>query len=107
MIDDIKRRNIEKRENDANEVRKAVNAKEKTAILLKILSEYDSIVKINKYDENSKLKEDLLIDSLGILELMMDIENVYKIKIKSSEFTNIITIKDLHWFIEQLDIQKK
>ena len=49
---------------------------------------------MNSIQLNSKLCEDLGMDSLYLVELIMDIEQEYKITISDEEIDKIITVKN-------------
>ena len=51
--------------------------------------------------EESKLKEDLGIDSLASMQLILELENEYNIRVENDEVMNIETIQDV------IDLLKK
>ena len=44
---------------------------------------------------DSKLKEDLDIDSLDATSLILDLEEKYNIKVKNEELIKLVTVKDI------------
>lgn len=51
--------------------------------------------------EDSRLKEDLGIDSLASMQLILDLEQEYAIRVENEEVMNIETVKDV------IDLLKK
>lgn len=51
--------------------------------------------------EDSRLVEDLMADSLDIVELIMDLESEYGVQIPDDELPNIRTVGDIVRFIEK------
>lgn len=51
--------------------------------------------------EESKLKEDLGIDSLASMQLILELENEYNIRVENDEVMNIETVQDV------IDLLKK
>jgi acyl carrier protein len=51
--------------------------------------------------EDSRLKEDLGIDSLASMQLILDLEREYSIRVENEDVMNIETIKDI------IDLLKK
>ncbi len=43
----------------------------------------------------TRLKEDLMLDSLTVLELVMDLENVFDIKIEDQDLKKLVTFGDV------------
>jgi acyl carrier protein len=72
---------------------------EKTAIK-KIISDKTNI-DLDKITEDSVLKDELGIDSLDIVEIVMDLEEMFKCTIPDEDYENARTIKDLFKIVEQ------
>lgn len=51
--------------------------------------------------EESKLNEDLGIDSLASMQLILELENEYGIHVENDEVMNIVTVRDV------IDLLKK
>jgi len=49
---------------------------------------------------DSNLKEDLGIDSLDAVELIMELEDTFDLKIDESEANNFVTVKNIVDFIQ-------
>ena len=62
--------------------------------------------KLNKSSDQIKpttrIKEDLHADSLDIVEILMDIEDKYNVKIADDDFNNIKTVGDLTAFVNKM-----
>ena len=52
-------------------------------------------VEPNEVTMDAKLEEDLLADSLDILEIVLEAEKVFTIDIKDEDATDIKTVKDI------------
>jgi acyl carrier protein len=52
-------------------------------------------------DENSSLKEDLGIDSLAAVELAMELESTFDIRIEDDELTGLKTVGDIVALLNQ------
>lgn len=52
-------------------------------------------VSLDKLSADSRLAEDLGVDSFGAVELMFEIEEAFGLKIPDSEIEHIRTIKDI------------
>lgn len=55
-------------------------------------------------NENTELIEQLKLDSLHIMELLLDIEDYYEVSIPVSVLKNVKTVKDLVKRIEQITV---
>lgn len=49
---------------------------------------------------DSDIKETLELDSLGLVDMVALLENLFTIKIKGAEITTVKTFEDLYIFIE-------
>ena len=49
----------------------------------------------SKVTLEARLKEDLSIDSLDAVELVLDLETAYDIKIEDDEIASLVTVKDI------------
>lgn len=49
----------------------------------------------SKITLEARLKEDLSIDSLDAVELVLDLETAYDIKIEDDEIASLVTVKDI------------
>ena len=58
-------------------------------------------VEPNEVTMDAKLEEDLLADSLDILEIVLEAEKVFTIDIKDEDATDIKTVKDIVDLIEK------
>lgn len=58
-------------------------------------------VEPNEVTIDAKLEEDLLADSLDILEIVLEAEKVFTIDIKDEDATDIKTVKDIVDLIEK------
>ena len=65
----------------------------------KIISEILGIEK-DKISKNSSFSKDLGADSLDIIELIMSIEETFKINILDKDIDNIITVNDIICYIK-------
>lgn len=70
---------------------------------------YDKVVdiikeefKVDNISENTIIREDLGTDSIGLLELVMAIEDEFDIEISDENLDNIVTVKDIVDNIEKL-----
>ncbi|QQK07543.1 acyl carrier protein [Miniphocaeibacter halophilus] len=70
---------------------------------------YDKVVdiikeefKVDNISENTVIREDLGTDSIGLLELVMAIEDEFDIEISDENLDNIVTVKDIVDNIEKL-----
>ena len=72
---------------------------EQTAIR-KIISE-KSNVDLEKITDDSNMKDNLGIDSLDIVEIVIDLEEMFKCSIPDEDYDNARTIKDLFKIVEQ------
>ena len=54
---------------------------------------------VDEVDENKSLK-DLGLDSLDVVELLLDLEDEFGIQFETSEMTSYKTVKDLYKAIE-------
>lgn len=58
-------------------------------------------VEPNEVTMDAKLEEDLLADSLDILEIVLEAEKVFTIDIKDEDATGVKTVKDIVDLIEK------
>lgn len=72
---------------------------EQTAIR-KIISEKSNI-DLEKITDDSVLEDELGIDSLDIVEIVIDLEEIFKCTIPDEDYDNLRTIKDLFKIVEQ------
>ena len=61
--------------------------------ILSIISKHAKI-EPDKLNESLRFKEDLHLDSIDLFQIVMEVEDTYKIKIKDSDLLEIHTIKD-------------
>ena len=63
----------------------------------KIRTVFCEIIQIseNQLTFETRLKEDLMLDSLTVLELVMDLENVFDIKIEDQDLKKLVTFGDV------------
>lgn len=54
----------------------------------------------SKIDLDSKLSDDLHINSAHIIDIVLDIENEFGIDIKDEDIPNLITVRDVKSVIE-------
>lgn len=66
----------------------------------KIISETMEI-SIKDIDINSNLSRDLEMESLDIIDLIVEVENKYNIEIKDKHIKNIQTVRDLIDYIDE------
>ena len=57
-------------------------------------------VKEDEVTPEANLRDDLGIDSLDAVELVMELEDTFSVKIEDSEAQNFVTVKDIVDFIE-------
>lgn len=57
-------------------------------------------VDANKINPDAKLKEDLGFDSLYAVEMALELETHFKIKIEPDELQSLITVKDVVKLVE-------
>ena len=67
--------------------------------LNEIKEKFAERVGVDTLDEKTELK-DLGLDSLDVVELLLDLEDEYNIKFESSEVTSCKTVRDLYKVIE-------
>lgn len=76
---------------------------EKNEILNKIIKIYEKItgeeVDNNKFNLSSNIKEDLGINSVGLLYLIVDIENEFGVVLHNQSIEKFVTIDDVVSFI--------
>lgn len=76
---------------------------EKSEILNKIIKIYEKItgeeVDNNKFNLSSNIKEDLGINSVGLLYLIVDIENEFGVVLHNQSIEKFVTIDDVVSFI--------
>ncbi len=95
-------RNMEKRLRDKNRIKQEMvynSVKKITSTILNIPED-----KIN-YDKN--FGEDFGADSLDCVELIMEIEDLYKIEIADEDAENMLTVKDVVDYLMKEDIELK
>ena len=61
-------------------------------------------MKVEEVLPESRLREDLGVDSLDQVEMVMEIENAFKIKFEDTEMEKIATVKDA---VEMVDKKTK
>lgn len=66
----------------------------------KIISDKSNI-DLDKITEDSVLKDELGIDSLDIVEIVMDLEEMFNCSIPDEDYDNARTVKDLFKIVEQ------
>ena len=54
----------------------------------------------DKIHDDAKLKDDLGIDSLDVVDIVVIVENNYGFKIKPEEMSGVVTLKDFCDYIE-------
>jgi 3-hydroxyacyl-[acyl-carrier-protein] dehydratase len=59
-----------------------------------------STVKLSEANDDTRLVEDLGLDSLSLLELVLAVEEVLKLKIENEELREIRTIGNLNSFLQ-------
>jgi len=52
-------------------------------------------------NDDARLKKDLGIDSLDIVDIIVMIDKVFGIKVKTEELAKLVTLSDLYSFIEE------
>ena len=57
-------------------------------------------VQLDKVSVTTRLREDLNVDSLDAVELIMELEDTFKVKISDDEAQKLKTIGDIVTFIE-------
>jgi acyl carrier protein len=57
-------------------------------------------VQLEKVNVTTRLREDLNVDSLDAVELIMELEDTFKVKISDDEAQKLKTIGDIVTFIE-------
>ncbi|MBO5105551.1 MAG: acyl carrier protein [Clostridia bacterium] len=65
-----------------------------------ILAEQFDIEDMSTLTENTNIEEDLGADSLDVVEVLMSIEDEFKVEIPDEEIENIRTIGELATYIE-------
>ena len=78
---------------------------EKKEILSKIIEIYENIVgeevDKEKYTLSSNIKEDLGINSVGLLYLIVDIENKFDVVLHNQSIEKFVTLDDVVTYIEE------
>ena len=78
---------------------------EKKEILNKIIEIYENIVgeEVNKekFTLSSNIKEDLGINSVGLLYLIVDIENKFDVVLHNQSIEKFVTLDDVVNYIEE------
>lgn len=79
-----------------------MSLEEKIIKIVKENIESDEVVQIN-----SKLREELNVDSMGMIILINEIEDEFNIEIEDTDFVDIITVLDIVKKLEEnyLDIK--
>jgi acyl carrier protein len=72
---------------------------EKTEIK-KIISDKSNI-DLEKINDDSSLKDNLGIDSLDIVEIVMDLEEMFKCTIPDEDYEHAMNVKDVYKIVEQ------
>jgi acyl carrier protein len=72
---------------------------EKTEIK-KIISDKSNI-DLEKINDDSSLKDNLGIDSLDIVEIVMDLEEMFNCTIPYEDYEHAMTVKDVFKIVEQ------
>lgn len=67
--------------------------------LKQIISEYVD-VPMDQIDDNMSLKNDIGIDSFGLISMLCEIEESFDIDIPESELSNFQTLHDMYSYIE-------
>lgn len=67
--------------------------------LKQIISEYVD-VPMDQIDDNMSLKNDIGIDSFGLISMLCEIEESFDIDIPESELSNFQTLQDMYSYIE-------
>jgi|GEM_PF-2424809 acyl carrier protein len=49
----------------------------------------------NKVQHESRFVEDLQVDSLGMMEMLVEVEEAFKVRIDAGELPRILTVADL------------
>lgn len=57
-------------------------------------------VDVNKVTMEANLKDDLAIDSLDAVELVLDLETKFDIKIEDEEIESLVTVADIVKLVE-------
>lgn len=55
-----------------------------------------------KFDDNSLLRDDMYADSLDAVEIVMEMEKVFKVVIPDEDVESIKTVKDIYRVIDKL-----
>ena len=78
---------------------------EKKEILNKIIEIYENIVgeEVNKekFTLSSNIKEDLGMNSVGLLYLIVDIENKFDVVLHNQSIEKFVTLDDVVTYIEE------
>lgn len=78
---------------------------EKKEILNKIIEIYENIVGEDvdreKFTLSSNIKEDLGINSVGLLYLIVDIENKFDVVLHNQSIEKFVTLDDVVTYIEE------
>ena len=78
---------------------------EKKEILNKIIEIYENIVgeevDKEKFTLSSNIKEDLGINSVGLLYLIVDIENKFDVVLHNQSIEKFVTLDDVVTYIEE------
>lgn len=78
---------------------------EKKEILNKIIEIYENIVgeevDKEKFTLSSNIKEDLGINSVGLLYLIVDIENKFDVALHNQSIEKFVTLDDVVTYIEE------
>ena len=67
--------------------------------LYEILTEYTEVPKVN-FKDNTKIIEDLGLDSFAIVSMIADVENAYNIDLQDCDLTTFSTLGDLKKYLQ-------
>lgn len=70
------------------------NMQEKLQEIIEFMSDYLGIIE-DEIDKDTKLMEDIGLDSLAFMELIGEVEDEFGIQIEESEISSIVTVADL------------
>lgn len=72
----------------------------KKALIHELISERADVL-LDDINHNSKLDQDLDIDSIDKIELLMDIEREFNICIPDADFEEVETVSDVYKIVER------
>lgn len=67
--------------------------------LYEILTEYTEVPQ-NNFKDNTKIVEDLGLDSFAIVSMIADVENAYDIDLQDCDLTTFSTLGDLKKYLQ-------